>query len=275
MTLIAGRQPARCGWSSRPPTDYWNDSCAIAELAYAVERGATGATSNPVIVGEVMKKEQDALGAARPRDRGRAPDLVGGRDHLGADRGDGRPRRRDPRAGLRARGRPQGPPLAPDEPGQLPRPGPDDRAGRSTSARSPPTSRSSSRRRPPASQAHRGGHGPGRRHQRDGRVHRGPGDRRRRGGRSRPPPVRGGRRRHEPVQPGLLAPDRTARRLGEGPRRARRHRPPPRCRELGRDRGVQAGLRASTRSAASGPACSPRPTATGSTGPSSSAATSC
>jgi transaldolase len=41
------------------PTDYWNDSCAVAELAYAVERGATGATSNPTIVGEVMKKEKD------------------------------------------------------------------------------------------------------------------------------------------------------------------------------------------------------------------------
>ncbi len=41
------------------PTDFWNDSCAVAELAYAVERGGTGATSNPVIVGEVMKKEKD------------------------------------------------------------------------------------------------------------------------------------------------------------------------------------------------------------------------
>jgi transaldolase len=40
-------------------TDYWNDSCAVAELAYAIERGATGATSNPVIVGEVMKKEKE------------------------------------------------------------------------------------------------------------------------------------------------------------------------------------------------------------------------
>jgi len=40
-------------------TDFWNDSCAVAELAYAVERGGTGATSNPVIVGEVMKKEKD------------------------------------------------------------------------------------------------------------------------------------------------------------------------------------------------------------------------
>ena len=41
------------------PTDFWNDSCAVAELAYAVERGGTGATSNTVIVVEVMKKEKD------------------------------------------------------------------------------------------------------------------------------------------------------------------------------------------------------------------------
>jgi len=41
------------------PTDFWNDSCAVSELAYAVERGGTGATSNPVIVTEVMKKEKD------------------------------------------------------------------------------------------------------------------------------------------------------------------------------------------------------------------------
>ena len=41
------------------PTDYWNDSCAVAELEYAVARGATGATSNPSIVLEVMKKEKD------------------------------------------------------------------------------------------------------------------------------------------------------------------------------------------------------------------------
>jgi transaldolase len=40
-------------------TDYWNDSCAVAELEYAIARGATGATSNPTIVVEVMKKEKD------------------------------------------------------------------------------------------------------------------------------------------------------------------------------------------------------------------------
>jgi transaldolase len=41
------------------PTDYWNDSCALAELEYAVARGATGATSNPSIVLEVLRKEWD------------------------------------------------------------------------------------------------------------------------------------------------------------------------------------------------------------------------
>src|ERR671929_1330722 len=38
-------------------TDYWNDSCSIEELTYAIEHGATGATSNPTIVGEVLQKE--------------------------------------------------------------------------------------------------------------------------------------------------------------------------------------------------------------------------
>lgn len=38
-------------------TDLWNDSCSIQELTYAIEHGAAGATSNPVIVGEVLGKE--------------------------------------------------------------------------------------------------------------------------------------------------------------------------------------------------------------------------
>jgi transaldolase len=38
-------------------TDYWNDSCSVEELAYAIERGAVGATSNPTIVGDVLRKE--------------------------------------------------------------------------------------------------------------------------------------------------------------------------------------------------------------------------
>lgn len=39
------------------PTDYWNDSCSVQELTYAVEHGAVGATSNPTIVHNVLKKE--------------------------------------------------------------------------------------------------------------------------------------------------------------------------------------------------------------------------
>jgi len=38
-------------------TDYWNDSCSVEELTYAIANGAVGATSNPTIVGEVLKKE--------------------------------------------------------------------------------------------------------------------------------------------------------------------------------------------------------------------------
>ncbi len=38
-------------------TDYWNDSCSIEELTYGIEHGAVGATTNPVIVFNVLKKE--------------------------------------------------------------------------------------------------------------------------------------------------------------------------------------------------------------------------
>jgi len=38
-------------------TDYWNDSCSVEELAYAIEHGAVGATTNPPIVLAVLKKE--------------------------------------------------------------------------------------------------------------------------------------------------------------------------------------------------------------------------
>lgn len=41
------------------PTQYWNDSCSVHELAYALERGATGATSNPIIVLNVLRQETD------------------------------------------------------------------------------------------------------------------------------------------------------------------------------------------------------------------------
>ena len=38
-------------------TDVWNDSCSSKELAYAIEHGAVGATSNPTIVLNVLKEE--------------------------------------------------------------------------------------------------------------------------------------------------------------------------------------------------------------------------
>jgi len=42
---------------STTDTDYWNDSCSIEELTYAIAHGAVGATTNPTIVGDVLKKE--------------------------------------------------------------------------------------------------------------------------------------------------------------------------------------------------------------------------
>ncbi|MDK2981396.1 MAG: transaldolase [Chloroflexota bacterium] len=39
------------------PTDFWNDSCSIEELTYAIDNGAVGATSNPTIVLNVLKQE--------------------------------------------------------------------------------------------------------------------------------------------------------------------------------------------------------------------------
>jgi transaldolase len=57
MTMTALDSPL-LRMTQETPTQYWNDSCAVEELAYAVERGATGATSNPSIVLDVMKKEK-------------------------------------------------------------------------------------------------------------------------------------------------------------------------------------------------------------------------
>ncbi len=41
------------------PTSLWNDSAALAELSYSIEHGGVGATCNPVIVLDVIKKEAD------------------------------------------------------------------------------------------------------------------------------------------------------------------------------------------------------------------------
>ena len=42
---------------STTKTDYWNDSCSVEELTYAIDNGAVGATTNPTIVLGVLKKE--------------------------------------------------------------------------------------------------------------------------------------------------------------------------------------------------------------------------
>ncbi len=39
------------------PTCLWNDSAALSELTYSIEHGAVGATCNPVIVLDALKKE--------------------------------------------------------------------------------------------------------------------------------------------------------------------------------------------------------------------------
>ena len=42
-----------------PQTQLWNDSCGMADIDLALKRGGCGATSNPVIVGNVLKKEMN------------------------------------------------------------------------------------------------------------------------------------------------------------------------------------------------------------------------
>jgi len=46
--------------ASTTRTDFWNDSCSVPELTYALEYGAVGATTNPVIVKEVLMKEMNS-----------------------------------------------------------------------------------------------------------------------------------------------------------------------------------------------------------------------
>jgi len=46
--------------ASTTRTSFWNDSCSIPELTYALEYGAVGATTNPVIVKEVLQREMNS-----------------------------------------------------------------------------------------------------------------------------------------------------------------------------------------------------------------------
>jgi transaldolase len=56
MTLTTYKSPLH-ETVSTTVTDYWNDSCAVDELTYAIDNGAVGATSNPTIVLNVFRKE--------------------------------------------------------------------------------------------------------------------------------------------------------------------------------------------------------------------------
>ena len=64
MTVETGLRSPLLEMVETTPTDYWNDSCSIEELTYAIANGAVGATSNPTIVGEVLAKEMETW---RPR----------------------------------------------------------------------------------------------------------------------------------------------------------------------------------------------------------------
>ena len=50
-------QPSRMRLTILRGTEFWNDSCALPELRDAVDHGATGATSNPVIVYSAAKAD--------------------------------------------------------------------------------------------------------------------------------------------------------------------------------------------------------------------------
>src|SRR5687767_12210367 len=60
------------------PTELWNDSCEPRSLARAIERGATGATSNPVIVMAAIEADRarwDERTRALIREHPRATEL--------------------------------------------------------------------------------------------------------------------------------------------------------------------------------------------------------
>jgi len=43
--------------SKKTPTQFWNDNCAPADIDFAMEHGGVGATTNPVIVGQVLEAD--------------------------------------------------------------------------------------------------------------------------------------------------------------------------------------------------------------------------
>ncbi len=102
--------------ASTTVTDYWNDSCSVEELTYAIARGAVGATTNPTIVGDVLKKEMHLW-------RERIAEIIAEQPTWTEDEITWQlieemavARRRAAPPGLRARGRAEGAPLDPDRP---------------------------------------------------------------------------------------------------------------------------------------------------------------
>lgn len=59
-----------------PQTDIWMDSCGEKELEYGLPRGITGATSNPLIIGNVIKNELPECEKRIRRLIGRLPDAT-------------------------------------------------------------------------------------------------------------------------------------------------------------------------------------------------------
>jgi len=45
--------------SQTTPTMFWNDNCAPEDIKFAIEHGCVGATTNPVIVGQVLEADLD------------------------------------------------------------------------------------------------------------------------------------------------------------------------------------------------------------------------
>jgi len=45
--------------SQTTPTQFWNDNCSLTDLAFSIEHGAVGATTNPVIVGQVLEADME------------------------------------------------------------------------------------------------------------------------------------------------------------------------------------------------------------------------
>ena len=139
------------------PTDIWNDSCNVDELAYAVDFGAVGATANPTIVVDNWQKDPDQW-AGRVRELAVEQPTLSERELAMADRGrDERPRGAAAAARLRGLRWTRRAPLDPDRSDPLP----DDRAMVEQALRLRPawrrTSSSSFRRRAAGIAGHGGG----------------------------------------------------------------------------------------------------------------------